>query len=207
MARPATSTNMAGDASGRVLVVDDDPQVRELFVDFLVSRFEVEAVGSGEAALEAVSDDVDIVLLDRLMPGRSGSEVLAELENIGYGCRVAMVTAVEPEVDVVDMGFDDYLVKPVSKSDLLNTVDSLLHWADYDAVVEQYFRTARTVAVLEETYTQAELSGDERYEDLLDELCRLQTEADEVVDDLGPERFPDLGSDVTTAADGGNPTE
>lgn len=110
---------------GRVLVADDDPQVRELFVDFLDGQYEVEAVGSGEAALKVVSHAFDAVLLDRLMPGRSGGDVLAEIEARDLECPVAVVTSVEPEIDVVDMGFEDYLIKPVSRSNLLNTVDSL----------------------------------------------------------------------------------
>lgn len=185
---------------GRVLIVDDDPQVRELFVDFLDGHHSVEAVGSGEAALEAVSDDFDVVLLDRLMPGRTGGEVLAEFEARDLDCRVAMVTAVEPEIDVVDMGFDDYLIKPVSRSDLLNTVDSLLHWAEYDEVVEEYFRTSRRVSVLEETYTEAELADDDRYQALLDELSALSDQAADVAGDLGVDQFADVGRDWSPVA-------
>ena len=59
------------------------------------------------------------------VPVVSGNEVLAETEERGLPCRVAMVTAVDPDFDIIDMGCDDYLVKPIARADLLDVVDRL----------------------------------------------------------------------------------
>jgi len=59
-----------------------------------------------------IDETVDVVLLDRMMPGMSGQEVLAAIRERGLDCRVAMVTAVDADFDVIEMGFDEYLGKP-----------------------------------------------------------------------------------------------
>lgn len=154
----------------RILVVDDDDEIRDLYAAFLQDRYSVDIAANGKEALDVVSEETAVVLLDRVMPGLSGDEALAELRAEGYDCRVALVTAVEPEIDVVELGFDDYLVKPVSASELRNVVDSLLHWDEYDDQLEAFFRTARTVSVLEETLAEDTLEQSDEYEALLTDL-------------------------------------
>jgi DNA-binding response OmpR family regulator len=68
---------------------------------------------------------VDIVLLDRRMPTRSGGEVAAELRHRGRDCRICMVTAVDADLDIIDLGIDEYLEKPVSQAQLRAVVDRL----------------------------------------------------------------------------------
>ncbi len=84
--------------------------------------YDVRRAYEGHEALELLDGEVNIVLLDRRMPGLSGDEVLSELRRRELHSRVVMVTAVKPDFDIIDMGFDDYLVKPVSKDDLFTTV-------------------------------------------------------------------------------------
>lgn len=175
---------MNDESNGRVLVVDDDPQVRELFAAFLDEEFTVETAASGEEALATITDDIDVVLLDRMMPGLSGDEVLTRLRERGFDCRVAMVTAVAPGLDVVELGFDDYLIKPVTRSQLHNVVDSLLHWGTFDDVLVRYFAAARQVALLERELPRDDLEASEEYQGLLETLDTLRVEADEAIDSL-----------------------
>ena len=78
-----------------VLVVDDESVVRESFSLYLESEgYAVRTASDGEEGLAAVDDDVDIVLLDRRMPDRSGDEVLAEIRARNVDCQIALVTAV-----------------------------------------------------------------------------------------------------------------
>jgi DNA-binding response OmpR family regulator len=118
-----------------VLAVDDLPDYLELYEYQLGEDYDVRTAEDADSALENVSDDVDVVLLDRDMPGETGDEVLARIRHAGYDCRVAMVTADEPDEDVVDLGYDASLTKPVSESELTAVVERLLRIADYvDAV-------------------------------------------------------------------------
>lgn len=122
-----------------VLAVDDLPEYRRLYERRLGDDYEVLTAESGEAALRMLDDRIDVVLLDRSMPDMSGDEVLATIRAEGYPCRVAMVTANEPDDDVIDLGFDAYLVKPVTTGELNRTVQRLLARTSYEAHMQELF--------------------------------------------------------------------
>lgn len=106
-----------------VLVVDDDPRLADLFAAWLEPDLTVTTAYGGEQALEVINDDIDVVLLDRRMPGLSGDEVLSLLRASGYDCAVIIVSAIDPSSELVEANFDDYLVKPISKAQLLEKID------------------------------------------------------------------------------------
>lgn len=137
-----------------VLVVDDDRALADLYSDWLSERYAVHTAYGGEEALECVSelgDDLDAVLLDRRMPDVTGDLVLVVLRDRGVDCPVAMVTAVEPDVDILELGFDDYLVKPATQADLFDLVESLLALGSLDSVVRELsmLRVKRNVLSVE----------------------------------------------------------
>lgn len=140
-----------------VLVVDDEPDVADAYAAQLSAGYHVKTAYSGEEALEKLGSDVDVVLLDRRMPGVSGDDVLEEIREMGIECRVAMVTAVDPDFDILDMGFDDYVVKPVSRDDLYETVDRLLTYSSYDDTFQQYFSLVSKRAALQTSKSQSAL--------------------------------------------------
>lgn len=122
-----------------VLAVDDLPEYRRLYERRLGDDYEVLTAESGEAALDVLDDRIDVVLLDRSMPDMSGDEVLATIRADGLPCRVAMVTANEPDGDVIDLGFDAYLVKPVTTGELNRTVQRLLARSSYESHMQELF--------------------------------------------------------------------
>ena len=163
-----------------VLAVDDEPDLAELYRAYLESTYDVRVATGGEAALEEMDDAVDVVLLDRRMPDMSGHEVLAAIRDAGYDARIAMLTAVEPDVDIVDMPFDDYKTKPVTKSDLLALVEVLLHRAEFDRHSQKFFALASKKAALEATDT----TNTEEYHELVDRIERVRDRVDETLDHL-----------------------
>jgi len=178
---------MQSEGTAQVLLVDDDPQIVDIYRTMLEDSYEVYSATSGKEALEILGDGIEVVLLDRRMPGLTGDEVAAAIRERGYSCRVAMVTAHTPEVDIIDMGIDDYLVKPVTKSKLRNVIDSLLRWGEYDAVLREYFECARKVAVLKEELPRDQLESDTNYQQRQDRLDTLRFEADTFVENAGTE--------------------
>ncbi len=116
-----------------VLVVEDDPDVRELIARKLAQAgFEVHTRQDGQAGLEATSEVApDIVLLDVMMPRLDGIEVCRRMraEPSTASVPVIMLTAKAQEADV-DRGFgvgaDDYIIKPFSPRELLNRVQAVL---------------------------------------------------------------------------------
>ncbi|WP_418285853.1 response regulator [Halorubrum sp. DTA46] len=169
-----------GAARPTVLAVDDEPDLAELYRVYLDSAYDVRIATDGEAALAEMDDDVDVVLLDRRMPDMSGHEVLSAMREAGYDARIAMLTAVEPDVDIVDMPFDDYKTKPVSKEDLLTLVEVLLHRAEFDRHSQEFFALASKKAALEASGT----TGTEEYEELLEKIERVRDRVDDTLDHL-----------------------
>jgi DNA-binding response OmpR family regulator len=139
---------MTEDPEATVLAVDDEPDLAELYRVYLDPAYDVRIATGGEEAIDAMDDTVDVVLLDRRMPGMSGHEVLDEIRDEGYDARVAMLTAVEPDVDIVEMPFDDYKTKPVTKEDLVTLVEVLLHRAAFDEQSQKFFALASKKAAL-----------------------------------------------------------
>jgi len=169
----------SGDAT--LLVVDDEEAVADAYTAQLEARYDTRTAYSGEAALAAVDDDVDVVLLDRRMPDRSGDEVLARIRERGVGCRVVMVTAVDPDFDIVDMPFEDYLQKPASRDELFDVIEQQLTASEYDQRVTEYIEVTTKLGLLEREKSTVELEGDEDVERLRDRAEQLQAELDDVV--------------------------
>lgn len=164
-----------------ILVVEDEPDLADLYAAWLGDDYRVRTAYGGREALDALDDEIDAILLDRRMPGLSGDEVLDEVRDRGIDCRVAMVTAVEPDFDIIEMGFDDYLVKPVSKESLRETVGSLLERNEYEEGVQELFSVSSKIAVLEAEKRQAELEENEEYQRLKERHEELQADLDTTV--------------------------
>ncbi len=118
------------EAIGRVMLVDDDPDVRAMLGEYLVTHgFEVADVASGAAMREALEGFApEVVLLDLRLPGEDGLSLLRWLrENRRLG--VVMVTGAGEVVDRIvglEMGADDYIAKPFEPRELLARVRSVL---------------------------------------------------------------------------------
>jgi DNA-binding response OmpR family regulator len=117
----------------RILVADDEPDIRDLLIFKLgQAGYTVQAVGNGTLALAAIeADPPDLAVLDYMMPGLSGIDVLRKIrgDTRMSGVRVILLTARAREADV-DAGFitgaDDYIIKPFSPRELLHRVNTVL---------------------------------------------------------------------------------
>jgi len=164
-----------------ILVVDDETDIADLYTTWLEIEHDVRTAYGGEEALDNVDDDVDIVFLDRQMPDYSGDEVLDKIRDRGLDCRVVMVTAVDPDFDIVSMEFDDYLTKPVMRDDLSEAVDSMRERDDYNETLQEYFALTSKKATLEAEKTPSELQDSEEYQEMVDRVEELENEADTAV--------------------------
>jgi len=119
--------------SSRVLIVEDEPDIRELVVHHLKREgYQVSVAASGEEALRQVQAfPPDLVLLDLMMPAMNGLEVCRRLRQdpVTASLPIVMLTAKGDEVDRVlglELGADDYVVKPFSPKELLARVRAVL---------------------------------------------------------------------------------
>jgi DNA-binding response OmpR family regulator len=175
-----------GTGSPGVLVVDDEPELAELYAHWLDDSYDVLVATSGEEALDTATDDVDVALLDRRMPSMSGDQVLDALRERGIDCRVAMITAVEPDLDIVEMPFDDYMIKPISREELHSVVEVLLSRTQFDNRTQEFFALASKKATLE----NAAKDGDsDEYRRLTERMNQLRREIDETLSQFSNEEF------------------
>jgi len=187
---------MTEEGKPTILLVDDDPQVVEVYVGYLQGLYNLQKATSGQEALEKITDETDVVLLDRRMPTMSGDEVVEAIREQGYDCRIALVTALTPEVEIVDMGIDDYLVKPVTRSKLRNVVDSLIRYQEYDEVLTEYFELARKAAALENRSLPAPLELSSEYQQLITRLSSLEAEAEAALEQAENQEDMDILDDL-----------
>lgn len=115
----------------RILIIEDETPMRTALADVLEGEgYRALSAVDGEAGLrKAVAEKPDLILLDVMMPKLDGFAVCAELRRLGHATPVLMLTAkgqIEDRVNGLDVGADDYLVKPFSTEELLARVRALL---------------------------------------------------------------------------------
>lgn len=121
---------MSNDDAARVLVVDDDPGIREVLTEYL-SQHGFDAVGAASAAEMDRAMAVrtpDLIVLDLMMPGEDGLSVVRRLSGAN-GPPVVMLSAMGEETDRIiglELGADDYLTKPCNPRELLARVRAVL---------------------------------------------------------------------------------
>jgi putative two-component system response regulator len=136
-----------------ILVVDDEPKNTELLEAYLVPQdYEIVKAANGEEALgKLFSNQIDVMLLDVMMPGMDGFEVIRRVrqDNKYRNHRrlpIILVTALretEDRVKGIEAGCDDFLSKPVDKMELLARVRSLVKVKAYNDLMNNYQKELR----------------------------------------------------------------
>jgi DNA-binding HxlR family transcriptional regulator/DNA-binding NarL/FixJ family response regulator len=163
-----------------VLVADDDRRLADMHAEWLGREYDVRVTYGGEESIRELDDDVDLVVLDRRMPGLSGDELADWIRNNHLDCRVVMLTSRDPDTDIVDLGFDEYLTKPTGRSELLDVVDRMLDRREYDAQVREYLALRSKQALLLAELPYEEREENEEYGRLVARIRDLEGERDEV---------------------------
>src|SRR5690349_24006013 len=117
--------------NSRILLIEDEPGLVMTVTDLLEAEgYQVEAAGDGEAGLaKASKGGFDVIILDVMLPKKSGFDVCRELRQKGVDVAILMLTAKTQVVDRVvglKLGADDYLTKPFDPAELLARVEALL---------------------------------------------------------------------------------
>ncbi len=118
----------------RILVVDDEPNIREV-VELYLQRegFEVEVTGDGASALQAIDRKTpDLIVLDLMLPVMGGIQLTRTLRDSPYNIPIIMLTAKGDEADRItglELGADDYVTKPFSPKELVARVKAVLRRA------------------------------------------------------------------------------
>lgn len=164
-----------------VLVVDDERDVADAYAVQLEMDYETRTAYGGEEALEKIDGGVDVVLLDRRMPDLAGDDVLDEIRSRGLDCAVVMVTAVDPDFDIVEMPFDDYICKPADRDDLVDAIETQRSAAEYDEQLQEYMELSAKLELLKDEKPASELKENDEIQHLAERVGELQSTLDETV--------------------------
>ena len=142
--RRGTETIARMDSRGSILVVDDEPTIAEIVSRYLSrAGYAARTASDGPGALKsAIEHRPDLVVLDLMLPGMDGLEVMKRLREFGEGPRVSVIllTAKGEHSDRIvglRLGADDYVVKPFSPAELVARVDAVLRRVDSPPELEE----------------------------------------------------------------------
>jgi DNA-binding response OmpR family regulator len=146
---------------GHILVVDDEPAIVTVVRERLEREgFTVRAVASGEEALAHMdADPADLVVLDVMLPGMDGFEVLRRLRGAGHTVPVIVLTARDEDVDKIvglELGADDYLVKPFNPRELSARIRAVLRRQAEVKALEAKVAQVQALAAMESHPTEPE---------------------------------------------------
>jgi two-component system response regulator ResD len=152
-------------SNGRVLVVDDEPIVREILERYLHrGGFDVATASDGPGALDAFeTHSPDLIVLDLMLPGIDGLEVFRRIRKRGRRTGVIMLTARGEETDRVvglDLGADDYVAKPFSPREIVARARAVLRRAGVDGGAAPQRRQLLRIGELEIDLTAREVTAD-----------------------------------------------
>ena len=130
-------------AMNRILIVEDDPAMSVALRDgFEFEKYSVEMATDGEEGLRLASrGDHDLMILDVMLPRKSGLDVCKELRRNGSSTPIIMLTARGQEIDKIvglKLGADDYVTKPFSFMELLARVEAVLRRVSRNSAGEEY---------------------------------------------------------------------
>ena len=117
-----------------ILIVDDEPDIREILrYNLEKAGFNITEAVNGDDALDKVSKDLDLAILDIMMPGRDGYEVCRKIREQGNTVPIVFLTAMDREFDELrglEVGGDDYVRKPFSPRMLIARINTILRRVD-----------------------------------------------------------------------------
>jgi CheY-like chemotaxis protein len=115
---------MTAQDKDRVLIVEDESDVLETYRLWLQGTYEVHGVQNGREAIETVDESYSVAIIDRVMDGVPGDEVLEHIREEELDIRIVMVTAIDPpEDDEIRGQSDTYRTKPIGSKELLKAVN------------------------------------------------------------------------------------
>ncbi|GEM_PF-3474744 len=184
----------------KILIIEDDLDALKLYSEILKRDYEILTAEEGIKGLEIISPQIDLILLDRMLPNMRGEQVLNELrsnENPEISnIPVILLTALDADIDVIDLDFDSYLTKPISPEELRREIKEVISVNKYETGLDEYFSLINKKNALIESLGEENLRNNQKFIELSEEISSLEEELNEnlieVLKDIPPsetERF------------------
>jgi DNA-binding HxlR family transcriptional regulator/DNA-binding NarL/FixJ family response regulator len=167
-----------------VLIADDSQRVADMYAEWLNPEHDVRVAYTGEGAVQAYDDEVDLVVLDCQMPGVHGDRLVNSIRDSKFNSSVIISSPHPLDTDVLNLEFDEYLTKPAQQSKTLDVVDSVLNRQTYDAPVPEYLALQSKQELLQADRLSEYYEQTGEIDQLLSRIEKLEAEIDELPDDI-----------------------
>lgn len=158
-----------------VLIADPDRRLTELYRHWLTPQYSVRFAHDRDGLRRRLDESVDVVVFDRSLPGATGESLGRLARSANDSCRVVMLTAERPELDVVSADCDAIVRKPTSRTALRTTIETQLDRFRESPERREYHALLACRSVLEDTYSEGVLADDDRFERLLSRIESLES--------------------------------
>jgi CheY-like chemotaxis protein len=175
---------MVGDPT-TILVAEDNADCRYLYSIWLGEEYAVRLAPDGTTALERLDSAVDILFLDRDMPGPTGTEVAREVAASPYDPYVVMVSSMDPDFDIAEMPIDQYVQKPFERGKLRSVIEQCRTQEEYRSALDDFFSLTAKLAAIEAKTPESVLAESDEYERLRERVAAKREEVDSA---LAPEQ-------------------
>lgn len=176
-------------SAARVLIVEDDRELANLYAEWLGQHYDIETAHNGTDALDRLDETTEVVMLDRMMAGLSGDDALASIQQTEVDPQIVIISAVTPDFDTVQMGFDRYLQKPIDAQTIHETITRMLTRAEYDEQLRELFSLIEQKTTLEAVKQPALLKSSDEYQSLIERLNTVQTAVESLLVELPDEEY------------------
>jgi DNA-binding response OmpR family regulator len=165
-----------------VLIVDDTEGCRDLYQFWLEADHDVRTAPNGTVALDEIDPDVDLVVVDRNMPGPSGLDVAAEIRTNGYDCQIIMSSSERIDFELADSPIDEYVKKPTDRETLEAAVEQVATQHAYQSALFEFFAVSATVGRVEANLPREQLETIEEYLTLRDQVKHKHTQVNTILE-------------------------
>lgn len=110
-----------------IILIEDDKNINNIITSLLIN-YDILSFTNGESALKHINNNTNLVLVDLMLPGMSGQEIIKKIRSNNSGVKIFVITALNLEdvqIECLDLGVDDYITKPIGLKVLLKKVEIL----------------------------------------------------------------------------------
>jgi DNA-binding HxlR family transcriptional regulator/DNA-binding response OmpR family regulator len=189
------AAHVTGTGAPTVLLADDDSRLLELYALWLAADYDVVTATDGREALDSLDESVDIAVLDRSMPGKSGDEIASSIARVGQETPIAVLTSMQVTPADVSLPADRLLRKPITEHELRTAIEELNRLPD-EAPIARDVRARRHRLEFVETHLGSAVRSTAPYRRARAELNRIEADRAAAVEAREPwRRLQEEGTD------------
>lgn len=173
-----------------VVIIEDEESLAELFSKRLDDEYNATIATHAGNGIAEIDAETDYVLLDRKLPGMSGDRVLEYIVDQPYDINVIIISAIDPDQNVIHQPYDEYITKTVDEGEIQDAIDRVEVKNRFVELLSQYVKKAETWEVVRSELNTAESDADV-------DLGMIESELDEIAEEFATISSELSGSKVT----------